>query len=417
MLLGTRLVFAAIPGLALLYPVKKWAACAALVAATLYLSISGGGVSARRAYIMIAIMLLAVLADRRALTMRNVAIAAFAVLLLSPHAILSPGFQMSFAAVAALIAMFEIARERRALNAKTSNDRMPHWLRAIGRNMAGLAATSIIAGLATGIFAAYHFYRVAPLGLPANLLAMPVVSFVVMPMALISMLAMPFGLEAAPLQAMGWGSSAVVEVAERIAALGPDGSIGRVAPTTLALVTLALLISTLARTRLRLLAIVPTMLAVVLPTGVDRPDMLISGTGRQVALIGPEGVQQLVRPRAERFATGIWKAAYGDAMVEEGAFRCDSYGCTASLGDRIVMIVEQGDRLWEDCRIADIIILPFAAPDVCTQMASAERPILIDATKLQRYGAHGLKRAADGNITITLARPLLNRPWNRVFSE
>ncbi len=113
-LVGARVFFAAIPGLALQYPVKKWAAGAALVAATLYLSISGGGVSARRAYIMIAIMLLAVLADRRALTMRNVAIAAFAVLLLSPQAILSPGFQMSFAAVAALIAMFEIARERRS---------------------------------------------------------------------------------------------------------------------------------------------------------------------------------------------------------------------------------------------------------------------------------------------------------------
>ncbi len=416
-LLGARLAFAAIPGLALQYPVKKWAACAALVAATLYLSISGGGVSARRAYIMIAIMLLAVLADRRALTMRNVAIAAFAVLLLSPHAILSPGFQMSFAAVAALIAMFEIARERRALSTAKINDRMPHWLRAIGRNMAGLAATSIIAGLATGIFAAYHFYRVAPLGLPANLMAMPVVSFVVMPMALVSMLAMPFGLESYPLQVMGWGSSAVVEVATRISALGPEGSTGRIAPATLALMTIALLVSTLSRTRLRMLAVVPMVMAVVLPIGVNRPDVLISGTGRQVGIIGEGGVLRLARPRAERFATGIWKAAYGDAPADDGKFECDPHGCTISITGRIVLVVEQGDRLWEDCRMADIIVLPFASPDTCGTVAANKRPLVIDMTKLEKHGAHALHFTEQGGTSIEVARPLLSRPWTKAFAR
>ncbi len=416
-LLGARLGLAAIPGLALQYPVKKWAACAALMAATLYLSISGGGVSARRAYIMIAIMLLAVLADRRALTMRNVAIAAFAVLLLSPHAVLSPGFQMSFAAVAALIAMFEIARDRRANSTGTSHERMPHWLRAIGHNLAGLAATSIIAGLATGIFAAYHFYRVAPLGLPANLMAMPVVSFVVMPMALVSMLAMPFGLESLPLQVMGWGNTTVVEVATRISELGPEGSTGRIAPATLMLMTLALLGVTLSRTRLRLLAALPMLLAIVLPIGVSRPDILISGTGRQVGVIGADGVRHLARPRAEGFATGIWKAAYGDAMSGNGGFQCDPHGCAVAVAGQLLLVVEQGDRLWEDCRLADIIVLPFASPNACASAAPNDRPLVIDSAKLETYGAHALRISKAGGVTIEVARPLLNRPWTEAFSK
>ena len=126
-------------------------------------------------------MLFAVLLDRRAFSVRNVAIAAFIVLLMRPEALLTVSFQMSFAATLALIAGFEVFSERRRRRQAIG----PLAHRTLRRGMmlwvGGLLLTSILAGLATTPFAAFHFNRTAPLSLLANLGAMPVLSLMVMP--------------------------------------------------------------------------------------------------------------------------------------------------------------------------------------------------------------------------------------------
>jgi competence protein ComEC len=151
------------------------------------------------------------MADRPALTMRNVALAAIVIILLSPSAVVGPGFQMSFAATAALISAYAaIARRARNTAARQAGQPARTGLRSLpglaAKALLGLAITSLVAGLATGLFSAHHFHRVAGNGLLANLLAMPLVTFIVMPAGLLAMLVMPFGLEALATQADGAGA-------------------------------------------------------------------------------------------------------------------------------------------------------------------------------------------------------------------
>ena len=175
-----RALLALVPALALRRPIKKWAAFAALVAATFYLVLSGAEVATQRSFIMTAIVLLGVMVDRPALTLRTLSVAALAVLLLAPEAVVHPSFQMSFAATLALIALYEHGlpwmrgRRRHARSARASRC-------GAGAGSSALILASLVAGLATTPYAAYHFHRLAPYGVLANLLAMPVVSALVMP--------------------------------------------------------------------------------------------------------------------------------------------------------------------------------------------------------------------------------------------
>ena len=146
---------------------------------------------------MFGVVLLGVLFDRPALTMRTLTIAALVVLLFAPESIVHPSFQMSFAATLALIAGYE----RGAIRLRTSlGARAALW----GANeIIGLTIASMLAGLATTPYAAFHFHRVTPYGVIANLLAMPIVSTWVMPMGILGILAMPLGLDAEFWRQMG----------------------------------------------------------------------------------------------------------------------------------------------------------------------------------------------------------------------
>ena len=197
-----RALLAFFPRLALNYPIKKWAAAAALGVATMYLGISGAEVATVRSWIMLAVMLGAVLIDRRALTLRNVALAALIILVISPDSLLSISFQMSFGATVALISANEAwVRHRRARLALVDAGERNWMSRA--REVAGaMFVTAVIAGVATAPFGVFYFQRIAPLTVLANMATEPAVAFIVMPMALVAVLLMPFGLELLPLVAM-----------------------------------------------------------------------------------------------------------------------------------------------------------------------------------------------------------------------
>jgi competence protein ComEC len=183
-----RAFFALIPGLADRAPIKKWAALAALLVTGFYLILSGNQVATQRSFIMIGVVLLGVLFDRPALTMRTLTIAALVVLLFAPESIVHPSFQMSFAATLALIAGYERGAIKLRGRADSSlGARAALW----GVNeIVGLTIASLLAGLATTPYAAYHFHRIAPYGVIANLLAMPIVSAWVMPMGILGILLM-----------------------------------------------------------------------------------------------------------------------------------------------------------------------------------------------------------------------------------
>ncbi|WP_085424237.1 ComEC/Rec2 family competence protein [Xaviernesmea oryzae] len=321
---GVRTALSFFTGFAQAYPVKKIAALGALLMATAYYLISGFGVSAERAYIMMAVMLVAVFFDRPSISLRNVALSALIIIAISPSEILGPSFQMSFAATAALVAGYALWKHRAE---KRDPEPLPFRhpvvtpVLASWNFVAGIFVTSLIGGISTAIFSVEHFHRLTTYGLAANLAAMPVISFVVMPAGLIGMLLMPFGLDAPFLKLMGLGLEAVIAIARHVADWGGDVGIGRQHAWFLTVATAGFLLLTLLRTRLRLLGI-PLLAAALLLSWQERSkplaDLLVSEDGTMVALPGGEGVATN-RSRPPNFVYGQWKRALliGDPVKPE----------------------------------------------------------------------------------------------------
>lgn len=317
--------------------IEAVAALAALSAAAFYLTISGGSIATQRAFLMIALVLAGRIFGRRALTLRNVAIAVFVILAAMPEALLDPGFQMSFAAVIALVAAYEEMTRRRLAREQHGLPRrglLPRATAGAAGWVLGLLLTSLIAGVATGAIGAYHFHRIAPLGPLGNLLAMPVVTLVVMPFAALSLLLLPFGLELLPLLAMGAGVDQVVAMAQWVQDLTPeDGVIG--APSlagTLAVVA-AGLTACLAPRGYRRAALVPLAASVLLYAGHRQPDMLISANGGTLALRDAAGVLR-VSGRTSGFLPEVWLRAEGvgvrhhrERRIAAADMRCDDMAC------------------------------------------------------------------------------------------
>lgn len=300
-----RVALSAVPFVALRIPVRKVAAVCALVAATIYLLLSGGNVATERAFVMVGVMFGAVLIDRRAISLRAVAVAALIVLTLRPESLLSPGFQMSFAATTALVAVFGALRD-------VPNLPGPKWLRAIG----GVLMSSAIAGLATAPIGAAHFNMVPHFGLLANVLSVPIMGVVVVPAAVVAALLAPFGLEGAPLQVMGVGLRWILFVSEKVSGL--EGAVGFVpSPPAYVLPTFALgaVFVVLWRGRARWSGMVAAAIALVLWFQGDRPDILIAETGGLVGVMTEHG-RALSKEKGAGFVASVWLENDGDGSSQ-----------------------------------------------------------------------------------------------------
>ncbi len=433
-LVAAIVLFAVRGGLALFplfasrHPTKKYAALAALAATGFYLVISGQQVAAQRSFIMFAVMLVAVLFDRAALTMRNLALSALAILAVAPHEVMGPSFQMSFAATAALIASYAwFAERRRAWPQQYSGaepGRMARAVRWALLFLGGLAATSLIAGAATAIFGVWHFQRVSPLGLLANLGAMPVVTFVVMPAALAGSLLTPLGLDAPFFALMGWGLSVVMDVARFLSERTPLDAVGAIPASAVVTLTAALALGSIATTRsLRLLSL--PLLAVGLGMAAARglPDVLISEDGRLVAVLGRDGRLAVNRNRPSAFTTENWLHALAAGAVVKpgkragpGAFQCDGGLCLATH-DSGAVVAHAGDAASAQgaCGQAVLIVIDDAT-------ASLECPGAAVVTKRDlalRGSASIVLHGADALPSIAFAIGPSPRIWHdqRRFSR
>jgi competence protein ComEC len=405
-------------------PIKKWAAVGALLVATIYLGISGGHVATQRAFVMLAIMLLAIVLDRRAITLRNVAIAAFVVLAVSPESLLTASFQMSFAATVALVAAYE---EISALSQRRPR-LLDHGAYGVAgwawRFVLGLSITSLIAGLATTPIAVYHFQRAAPLTLLANLLAMPILALVVMPMAFLAVLVMSLGLESAPLIVMSWGLDWIIGVARWTSALtGSAGSVRMAPPPALVFLVAGFLWLALWRRPWRLFGLVPIVLSVPIAVFAPRPDIVVAADGKTVAVRANDGRLTMIAGRNARFTVENWLRADADPRSFEAddllrGIRCDPYGCVAEIDDRAKLsVVLHPGAFLEDCHLADIVVSRFEAPARCREEA-----IVIDRDRLATYGAHALFRLGNDRqgpirYRIATAYPAVQRPWMPAFNN
>jgi competence protein ComEC len=294
-----RAFLALFPPIALVYPIKKWAAVAALVGTSFYLVISGAATPATRAYIMLACMLLAILFDRPALSMRSVALAAAIILLTRPESIIEPGFQMSFAAVIGLVAVAEWERSR--------PEAVPTiWpLPGVRRYLRGIGTTSLVGSIATAPYAAFHFDRATHYAVLGNLLAMPIMGFITMPAAAVAVLLMPFGLDRGPLIVMGWGIEAMLTVGRWVSHLPGAVSITAAWPVgAIVLLSLGGLWIALWRRRWRWLGLLALLAGLVLVFANKPPDLLIARDGVTVAIRGSDGLLRLLRRPSDKYSAG-----------------------------------------------------------------------------------------------------------------
>ncbi len=312
---ATRGGLALFPSIALRYPTRAWAAAVALPFALFYLFLSGGSVATQRAFVMAAVMLGAILLGRRALSLRSVALAALIVLAWRPESLTGPGFQMSFAATGALVIAFG------ALTRLRTRDGWRDWFTGWRGAFLSLLVSSIVAGAATGPFAALHFNRVGQFGVLANLLAVPMMGMLVMPLLLVALLLWPLGLglEAGPLWLAGQGIGWIVFVAEWVAGL--PGSVGHVrapGPSVLPLLGLGMAVAGCALGRGRLVGCALVALAGLFWMQSPRPDLLIASDGRLVGAMTKTG-RWLSRDEGAAFAADSWLENDGDGEGQAGA--------------------------------------------------------------------------------------------------
>jgi competence protein ComEC len=407
---AVRALLALMPALTVGFPIKKWSAAAAFAAAAFYLLLSGAEVATQRSFFMTAVVLIAVMVDRRAVTFRTLAVAAMIVLALAPEALVHPSFQMSFAATLGLVALVQIGMPRLFASPDSSaTARVALWG---GREIMTLMLASLVAGLATTPYAAFHFHRVTPYGVLANLAAMPVVSAVVMPAGLLGLAAMPFGFDGVFWRIMGAGIDWMILVTEWVAAL--PGAIGRMAAFgigPLIAASAGIVLLGLLRSPLRWSGAGVLLLAVVWALAVPQPDILISGDGHNVGVRGRDGRLHLMRTAKDAFLIKEWLAADadarlpGDSSLAEGV-SCDEAGCVAEMAvGGFVALGLRPDALADDCERATLLVTARQAPPAC-------RSAVIDWERLRRQGAMALRRTRDG-FTIEPVRPKgVDRPWS-----
>lgn len=405
-----RAVFAAVPWLALTYPIKKWAAVGALFGAGFYLIISGAAAATTRAFIMLAMMLLAIVFDRPALSMRSLAVSAAIILMLRPESLIEPGFQMSFAAVTCLIAVAEWEQSR-----PPPADRAPSRFATLRRYMRGIAITSFVGSLATMPYAAFHFDRATHYAVLGNLGAMPIMGFVAMPAAAIAVIAMPFGLDAWPLHVMGWGIDAMLAVGRFVSHMPGAVSVVSAWPVpALLLVSIGGLWIAFWRAHWRWFGLGPVAAGLLLAFLVRPPDLLVARDGQTVAVRGADGALHLMRRAADLYSANEWLKRDGDSRSADVAIaapsdrvRCDAWGCIAHArnGEAIAAVL-RADALAEDCARTDIVISAVPVRQAC-----AGPKLVIDRFDVARNGAYAMWLGKTLDVETSEA-DRGQRPWS-----
>lgn len=453
---GVRSIFSLFPGFTQRYPVKKFAAAGALIMVCAYYLVSGFAVSAERAFLMMAILLIAALVDRPSISLRNVALAAIVILTMAPSEIMGPSFQMSFAATLALVSGYSLwsghSSGREHARRPISNLASGTW-----NFVASVFLTSLIGSLSTSVFSVEHFHKLATYGLAANLAAMPVISFIVMPAGLIGMLLMPFGLETWPILVMGWGLGIVIDIAKTVASWGGELAIGRQPPLFLPLATAGMVLFLLLRTRLRhlgtglfLLALATSLLAAP-----QKPDLLVSEDGRLVALLDGDSLNSNRRkPGAFIFdqwrraltihthgppeqldsafpAIGPWSERRKQPLEEEELIDADMLRqqiletagdrrftcvrqkwCLAKTDIGPVMVLEDGRYIGFACDHARLIVTPTRAKFARCRSGAT----ILDSETLRQTGAVEITFAANVRQSLHI-RPAFDPDTRRAWTQ
>ncbi|MDE2238604.1 MAG: ComEC/Rec2 family competence protein [Rhodospirillales bacterium] len=335
--------------MALHWPGKPIAAVLALAGGGAYALLTGAHLPILRSLAMASLVTLGVLVGRKAVSMRGLAIAAMVLLLATPEAILSASFQMSFSAVAALIAGYAAVH--------------PVWSRfhasrgaggAVLMHVAELAFTSLLAGGASMPFSAYQFQQIEPYWIPANLIAVPLTAFWIMPWGLVGLALLKLHLAWLAFKPMGWGIAIIIWMTQHISAW--PKALMPIAPmpnTAILLIAAGLAWLCIWRTRARVAGI-PLMAAGLVVALLARPpDVLISADAKLIAIRAGAGVYLVEEPKASKFTLEQWQSVWGGHQLVPA--QCSSAACL--LGQVLYAAAPV-----TDCEGAALLVSPVAQP-------------------------------------------------------
>lgn len=423
-----RLCLACIPSLALRWPIKKIAAFTAFMAALFFTIMVGASVPTQRALLMSGLVLFAVMIDRQAISLRLVAIAAFLILLLQPEELLKPSFQLSFAAVTALVCFYEYLRP--AL--KDFYQDAGILKKALGYFL-GLIITSFIAGLATAPLTLAYFGHVALYGILANMLALPVMGVIIMPFLILAYLLMPLGLAQWPVMMMDYGIQWLLGVAFYVSSMDGaslDFSIWQ-ADFVYYLMVGLLLIELARAVSLKMAGAILILFSIIVAFQIRAPFLLMSNHLNLIAAKDEAGLYWFYEGReAEKFMKSVWLDAMKQdfsprwpleansykARFMETPIRCDQSSCIYDYKGLIIAFPRAIQAYEEDCQNADIVI---ARKHYHCEKAQwySYRDWRDQGVIAAYHKAFKMDRARAGNIEfITTQSMRAKRPWTGATS-
>ena len=411
-----RFVMALFPRFALYHPIKKYAAFIALLGAVAYSVMVGLSVPTLRSVMMTGLILTAIMLDRSPFSLRLVAFSAFMILLMTPEAMMVPSFQMSFAAVTALIFFYDETRSYWARQGKKGG-----WIRRIYLVLLGTCLTSVIATIATAPFSLYHFQQFPIYSVIGNVAAFPVIAFVIMPAAVLAYLLMPFGLDPLAIWLMGKGVAGMLWISAQIASW-QYASLDLVTWPKGALLcfVMAGLWGMVMKGWARWGAVLPFVAALVFIASYRPPDILVSSSAKLAMVQVDDKTAWLSTLRSDKFSAENWLRAGGLAsrgakkFPAEGRFEqagtslsCDPYGCLADIrGQKKIALSFDQRTIGADCGIAELIVsFPPAPASLCPGTK------IIDRWRLKDEGAHAIWTGPDVIRIKTVAGERGNRPW------
>lgn len=420
---AARCAIALWPWLALRHDGRLLAAPAALLLGLGYLALTGFQVPMQRSFASAALMTLAVLLGRRVFSMRALALGALAVMLIQPATMLGPSFQMSFAAVMALVAGAEATG-----GWMTRWRRSAEWWRRPLLILMGSVLTSVLATLATLPFGLFHFGRIQLYGVVANMLAVPVTSFLIMPAAMAAAALMPVHLESWPLAVMGWGVEIVLWVARTVASWPGAALLARPMPAwALGMVSFGMIWLCLWRTPWRCLGLplIATGLCASLWTA--PPDVLVSADARLIAFRTERAVVLHRASGASNFIRDSWLRGWGEDEVEQSSDQatgddellpCDGLICRFQPreGDAAALLLKPAKARRGETTP------PVTATPACGQEAAvliSPEPIrgrcegipVVDRFSVWRNGSHAIWLEPGGARILSDREWRGNRPW------
>ncbi len=408
----SRYGFALSEHASLFWPTKKLSALCALGCGGAYMVLTGMHVPIVRSFVMACLLTVAVLADRRPVSVRGLALAGMALMLLAPQEVPGVSFQMSFSAVLALISGYEALRPwLKRLHGES-------WRRRLLSHLAALALTSALAGTASAPYGAYHFGHVQVYFVIANMVAVPLTALWVMPAGLIALFLMPLHLEFLALAPMGWGAEAVLWVARATSALpAATFDVPHLPAWGLCVFSLGLAWLGLWRTRRRLAGVLVMALGLASPLVDHPPDLLVSADGRLIALRTPRGAFVQHAQGGSRFTEDAWAQYWAVGSFQPipdlgeepgGVVRCEKDLCVLRpYADRPGALLVRGPTRPSGCNVVSVIVSAEPARGLCPK----PWPALVDRFVVWRNGSAAIWLEPSGARVLTDRMERGDRPW------